>query len=480
MTDLNNHMDKIFREKLGNFSKDPPGEIWDAIRSETDKRRTRKLIMVAWRVAAGIAIIITAGYSYYYFNRTNKQQLTENKIDQQETIIKPEAADKKTLTERPSVAKEKSDENILVKSKKEYVAKKTQSVSTEKFAGITEEEKHEGKNKVEREKLSKRGEFQGSSDRNIYFSDLPYVLIPFTYKPDIIPDRKRSSINLLKGLNTSSELAEDKKADKDIWSISAHVSPTYNYRTLSQGDPGSMASINKAESGKVSYAGGLQLGLKATERLSIFAGLMYSKMGFEIKNVQFYQAEIRQSKGYGDFDANDQAKNITNLYSLSNSTGYISSAGSQNNLFASNNTGNQYVGPASQTSMSNTPGVLSGSDKFDQYFQFIELPFMLRYKLLDRKLRMNLLGGLSTNVLVGNRVIQVTGKNKTTIGETQGIRTINYSGNLGFGFDYDLGKNFLFTLEPQFKYYLNNFNENISLSSHPYSIGMFTGLRYIF
>jgi len=202
-------------------------------------------------------------------------------------------------------------------------------------------------------------------------------------------------------------------------------------------------------------------------------------MGFEIRNVQSYQADIQESFGEIIFQ---QPKNTTSLYSLSNSTGSISSARSQNNLFLNKNSANQYANSwhKSPAYLDNIPGILSGSDKIDQYFQFIELPFMLRYKLLNRKLKMNLLGGLGTNVLIGNRVMLVTDNGKSRIGETRGIRTINYSGNFGFGFDYDLGKNFLFTVEPQFKYYLNNINEDISLSSRPYSIGMYTGIRYIF
>ena len=326
-------------------------------------------------------------------------------------------------------------------------------------------------------------QFEQDSKRNFDLSDLPNFFKPPEMLPDGIPARRAPAVKSIKSLNTSLEIVEEITGKKDIWSITAQVSPTYNYRNLSQGDPGSIASLNEMESGKFSYGGGLQIGLKATERLSLFTGLMYSQIGFEIRNVLSYQADINQSFGSGVYES---VKNSTNFYSLSNSTGVIISTKSKNNVIVSANSAYSYYstdkisGNTSRANMFDITGTLNNSDKIDQYFQFIELPFMLRYKVLNRKLKLNLLGGLSTNVLIGNRVFLIADKSKSEVGETQGIRTINYSGNIGIGFDYDLGKNFLFTIEPQFKYYLNSINENYLISSHPYSIGMFTGIRYIF
>jgi hypothetical protein len=119
-------------------------------------------------------------------------------------------------------------------------------------------------------------------------------------------------------------------------------------------------------------------------------------------------------------------------------------------------------------------------EQIDQYLEFLEIPFILRYKVLNKRLDVNVLGGVSTNILVGNSVYLISGNEKSEIGQTEGLRSLNYSGNIGFGIDYDLGGNFMITFEPQLKYYMNSINTTDYISNRPYSFGMFTGIRYIF
>jgi hypothetical protein len=119
--------------------------------------------------------------------------------------------------------------------------------------------------------------------------------------------------------------------------------------------------------------------------------------------------------------------------------------------------------------------------KIEQYFQYLELPFLLRYKIIDRKLGVNLLGGVSTNILVGNRVSLTSGNKTSNIGTSQDIRNFNYMGNMGLGFDYNISRNLLFTVEPQFKYFLNSINQSSSklIANRPYMLGMFTGIKFM-
>jgi hypothetical protein len=94
-------------------------------------------------------------------------------------------------------------------------------------------------------------------------------------------------------------------------------------------------------------------------------------------------------------------------------------------------------------------------------------------------LGVNLLGGLSTNILVGNHASLTMSDKTSDIGSSQNIRSFNYMGNVGLGFDYNLGKNLLFTVEPQFKYFLNSINQGNLISNRPYMLGMFTGVKFI-
>ena len=117
---------------------------------------------------------------------------------------------------------------------------------------------------------------------------------------------------------------------------------------------------------------------------------------------------------------------------------------------------------------------------FIQNFDYIEIPLYLRYTLIDARFDVVMLGGLSSNVLVGNQIFVDNGSGKSLVGKTKDMESLNYSGTLGLGFRYGLSKRISLNLEPRIKYYLNSLNSNSSVSYKPYTIGVFTGLSYEF
>jgi len=99
---------------------------------------------------------------------------------------------------------------------------------------------------------------------------------------------------------------------------------------------------------------------------------------------------------------------------------------------------------------------------------------------MDKQLGVNLITGISTNWLIGNKVLISTGGTKEKIGETRNIKNINYSGLLGIGFDYTLFARIKLNMEPTFKYFLDPVNSINALNTHPYSFGIYTGFTYSF
>jgi hypothetical protein len=91
-----------------------------------------------------------------------------------------------------------------------------------------------------------------------------------------------------------------------------------------------------------------------------------------------------------------------------------------------------------------------------------------------------MMGGFSSNVLVGNQTFMESGDGKNLVGKTQDMQLLNYSGTLGVGLKYGLSKRVFLNVEPRVKYYLNSLNNNSSVTYKPYTIGVFTGLSYEF
>jgi hypothetical protein len=118
--------------------------------------------------------------------------------------------------------------------------------------------------------------------------------------------------------------------------------------------------------------------------------------------------------------------------------------------------------------------------EIEQKFQYVEVPFLMRYKVVDRTIDINILGGFGANFLVGNDVLLNYGSTKEVIGTMNGLNAVNYTGTIGFGIEYPVMKRINIHLEPSFRYYLNEMNSNSTVESHPYSFGIFTGINYSF
>ena len=256
------------------------------------------------------------------------------------------------------------------------------------------------------------------------------------------------------------------------WSLGGQVSPLYAFRQTST--PG----LNKAlansygnssgpnESGIISYSGGMNIEFKASRRLSVSSGLYYSRMGQNIKgsgtSANFYAVAT--------YSKSDQSGG----YAFQNSTGILPQSKNTADL--------QVTGPGTKNLNSNLLNYIStGQDAtLLQSMDFLEIPLMVRYRIIDRKIGLHVLGGLSTHILTANKLVLEDSSGKQDYGSTSGLSTFNYSSTVGLGLDYSISKRIQLNLEPAFKYYINSINSTGNIASHPYSFGIYTGMCYTF
>lgn len=126
-----------------------------------------------------------------------------------------------------------------------------------------------------------------------------------------------------------------------------------------------------------------------------------------------------------------------------------------------------------------TQGV-NAEQGIQQHLDYLELPFNLRYTVLDRDFKIQLLGGMSTNFLVNNYVTMEIEGQSQEIGYLSNVRNVNYSGNAGLGFVYQFLDQLSLSVEPRFRYYLNSVNDASLPSTRPYTFGIYTGINYFF
>jgi len=115
-----------------------------------------------------------------------------------------------------------------------------------------------------------------------------------------------------------------------------------------------------------------------------------------------------------------------------------------------------------------------------QNFNYLEVPFMVRYKVIDKTLGMNVMGGISYNQLLNNSAYAVADGNRYFIGNTEGMYPITLSSSLGIGMEYNLSKKLSLNLEPTFRYYFTPMSGQGGSSLHPFTFGVFSGFSYKF
>ena len=103
----------------------------------------------------------------------------------------------------------------------------------------------------------------------------------------------------------------------------------------------------------------------------------------------------------------------------------------------------------------------------------------IEYKLLDKKLGLNVIGGFSTFFLNKNEIFADIDGTSMLIGEANNINNTSFSANFGLGFNYNFSKKWNINLEPQFKYQINTFNNTFG-NFRPFFIGLYTGINYKF
>ena len=256
--------------------------------------------------------------------------------------------------------------------------------------------------------------------------------------------------------------------DDGKWALTAMASPTY-FSRFGPGTGDLSQQMIDAEEPQLSYSGGLALSFRINKRLSIQSGLYYSSLGQEINGIDSYGGFQRFDYSKGDY--NFEVVTGTGPVLTRNGDVFLSSPGQpgrvlssvNNDVFDPRKANLQYLG-----------------NSIIQNFSYIEMPLVLRYKIIDRNIDLNMSGGVSYNLLVGNTAFTPTASGKFPLGETMGVNAYNISSSLGMGMEYSFNSKFSMNIEPTFRYYINPFSKMTGTGVHPYSFGIFSGLSYKF
>lgn len=458
-----NNIDGVLKKELRNYSVSAPDDVWNRIEAQLDYNKRIKFQRF-YRIAAAIAAIAIIGsVTLLSLNNKSKTELTSSN----EIIVENKPVEK-------DVREELSAQQISTSSKQEMNQAKIQEPAKSNKKELYAESVESAQKTDNNEFIEAAGE---STELNklsllpakIHSQEITYNI---AYNNTSINQENYFGIDAVDFYASMDESAKS-KANERKWLIGGEFSPLYSYRLITQGAIVESSNYDQLESPVTSYAGGVNVQYKTNKRLTIQTGVYYSTMGQALDYLSVYanQAYSLVSDKFKDYYIQN--------YELQNSAGTISFS-------------TPYVVVDERAhrvrDISSTKGYFDVSDpifqdlkaEIQQNFQYIEVPIIIRYKLIDKVLDLNFIGGLGANFLIGNNVYLVQGNAREMIGETSGVNTINYSGSVGFGIEYPVLNRISIRLEPSLKYYLNAINSNSSYESHPYAFGIYTGFNYSF
>ena len=456
MKDINN-IDELFREKLKNFEKEPPGHILENILSMTTTG-TRRKKMAVWRIVAVAAMLLLAFLAGWQYN----MQLNRNLNQTAKTTQHPDdESSLKNISPLETAAKAISESEIRKTTAQiQVMDENSQSVKTAP-------------------EIMKS--FAASNEVMMPIKLIKSISGPIkssTYSELRIQQKKTNEL-LIKSIdqqimeqNQKMLMAQNADKGKGKWLMGAQVSPSFNISNGSQSKQYSMNMLTTEPANQVDLGAGLTVEYKPGKRWSLQSGVYYSGLSQTSQNsVNKSPQNSLVSDGASDYlntKLNVDAK--TNKISMNSSAGVIEFSTIPTQLVIGKNIEDNSMASA----------VFVSEAQFTQIFDYIEIPLYLRYTLLDKRFGIEMLGGLSSNLLVGNQAYLKNSSGKIEIGKTQDMEPINYSGTVGLGFKYGLSKSIFLNLEPRFKYYLNSLNSNVAVAYKPYTINIFTGLSYQF
>jgi hypothetical protein len=261
-------------------------------------------------------------------------------------------------------------------------------------------------------------------------------------------------------------LASDKPAaDHQRFIVGASMAPSLAFSA--SGNDTQLDDLFDGEKIRPAYSTGLAFGYQISPRLTIQSGIGIASMGQIINGIDVYA-------GLADF----YAVKSDYLYSVQTSSGLILTGNPDLYLSDSRNRVETMI-PGNMADPSKYPLTQVGNN-IHQVFRYLELPLLIRYKVIDRGIGINFSGGMAYGFLVDNFAYTGSGSEMIPVGHTEGVNVHSLSSQVGLGMEYNISGRFTFNVEPVFRYYVTPFNDLSGTLYKPYSFGLFSGFFYKF
>jgi len=511
------HIDSLFKDRFKNFEASPSPEVWDKIHAQLNNEDEDIKVIPLWfklaGVAALIALLFTVGSLFFNPSQftpspeitTNEEVINEddgnnneiideklntteiaseednidtnNQINNEnDELIKKSSIEKSNITESKVASENKTINNsnknvnsseinksLLIKnSEADELIKK---VTSEKTATAVESNITEDNliNKTDVESISSENEAESLIKKETNISETTKTDEAVTVtdnseteekKTDLEESEKPSIFDAIDEKNKEKEAVATNDNDPDNrWDVTPNFAPVF-YNSLEDGSSIDPSFADNAQSGDVNFSYGIQVAYNVTNKLSIRSGVNNVNLSYTTKGIELGTGPVSAALKSIDYGNKSVVLTAADKGSFTGNVG----DGTFGNI---------------------TPKATNGEAELNQKINYYEIPLELKYSLINNKIGVNLIGGLSTLFLGNNEISVNAGDFESVLGEANNLSSVSFTTNIGVGLNYKFSKKFMFNIEPMFKYQLNPYTDS-SVNYKPYYIGIYSGLSFKF
>ncbi|MDR1667069.1 MAG: hypothetical protein LBS03_05180 [Bacteroidales bacterium] len=493
------HIDELYSRVVGNMEVTPPENGWQRIERKLNRDRLYRYKYLL--AAASVLLLMGTAATFVYLTRPDKDAIPAIA----ETAVSVPAHQSAALPETPAHVSPETNGTIASVSQQTNAGRKTRPAREKEETAETQADA--GSPPIPTQSAAPTAAITSATPETFpvaaistvstgipatpFYDDalkqtkqsqlleqqrFEFMMGKLLNKPAPLPATRNSAPPMIAAVpdddwDPFGEEEKTKKKPANKWEISGQFAPTYSYRNITA-VPADMrrSDFDDAESALLAYSGGINVSYKVMDRLSVQMGVYYTQMGQTINKVtpsyNMY-ASISSNNAY--------SKNFLHT-SSGNATVTSNVKTDVNENYANYFNGSSIQGAVNSASLTAKSAQYSLIERFD----YVEIPMLVRYKLIDRKVDFLLLGGMSANILVDNNVFIDNGSELIKDGSILLARPVNYNSTVGLGMNYQVSKNLVIGVEPIFKYFLQSYTSKNTIDSHPYSFGLYTGVYYSF
>ncbi len=524
--DNRKHIDRLFQEKFKDFEVTPDSKVWKNIQHEiAPEKRQKKRIMPIWfkygSIAALLLLFFAIGINAYKTNTSNDNDAdivdikpqTKNEtpilsnINIDNTIEKTNNESKKITKEDNEIElsktisthivnHNKSKSNIYknnssfpINNNKGSTVVATNSIVKKSIPTITHNSKNETNLIAEQKNNPNTPKDNSALIARMLKSGVAIISNSNVQKTSNEEEEINNAIDALKDDAFSTVLTEEglKGVEKDSttntieiavseaekkykkrknnkeeialnkWTINANIAPVY-YNSIGKGSHIDEQFIDNKKTGTIKSSYGINVGYAINKKLKVRSGINSLNLGYNTENVVIYESITSPTP---------VTNTLNNLEMSTLKTNGIEIAVISGETININQIVESFVNEDFKTA------------HLKQEISYTEIPIELEYAIINKRIGVNVIGGMSTFILSDNEVSTELKGVTTTVGKVNNINPVSFSTNIGIGMNYGFSKSLQINLEPTFKYQLNAFNDT-SGNFNPYLLGVYTGLRYKF